>query len=174
MITAIKANLWQLAALALAALALVQTLRLAGAQTSAAQATATLQTERATAAKAAFVQSEHYRQKEELHREQIAQTEAAGSAALDAADAGADRARAARKQLQRELADFITDHRQAALARAAAGQCAPDTAAIDLLADLQRRADTRAGELAAIADTARIRGATCERFYEAARALMAE
>lgn len=174
MIATLKAHLWQLAAVALAALLLVQTLRLADAQTSAAKAHATLQTERASAAKAAFLQSEHYRQKEGEHRVQIQQIETAGSAAIAAADAGADRARAARKRMQRELADFITAHRQAAIARAAAGQCPPDTAAIDLLADLQQRADTRAGELAAIADTARARGATCERSYDAARALMTE
>jgi hypothetical protein len=55
---------------------------------------------------------------------------------------------------------------------AAAGQCAPDTAALDLLAELQRRADERAGELARIADDARSRGEACERTHEAAISLI--
>ena len=60
----------------------------------------------------------------------------------------------------------------AAVARAAAGQCTPDTGPLDLLADLQRRADDRAGELARIADDARTRGAECASRYDNARALI--
>ena len=71
--------------------------------------------------------------------------------------------------MRRELADYLTAHRERATAAAAANQCAPDGPAIDLLAELFRRADQRVGELAAIADTARARGNACERAYDAAR-----
>ncbi len=69
--------------------------------------------------------------------------------------------------LRSDLAAYITQHRARAQAAAAAGQCPPDPSPLDLLADLQRRADERAGELAAVADDARARGAGCERSYDA-------
>jgi transposase InsO family protein len=56
-------------------------------------------------------------------------------------------------------------------ARAAAEQCAPDTGALNLLAELQRRADSRAGALARIADDARRRGSACERAYDSSQAM---
>ena len=168
---AIKAYAWQLAALALGALLLVQTFRLADAHQGKAQAIATLNTERAANERAARVLSERYRELEGTHRDEIAKIGAAASAALAAADADAGRARLAADGLQRDLAAYLTQHRAAAQARAAAGQCTPDTAALDLLADLQRRADARAGELAGIADTARARGTGCERAYDAGQAL---
>ncbi|WP_128422755.1 DUF2514 family protein, partial [Delftia tsuruhatensis] len=40
------------------------------------------------------------------------------------------------------------------------------------LAELQRRADERAGELARIADDARGRGSACERAYDAVSAMI--
>lgn len=76
--------------------------------------------------------------------------------------------------MRRELADYLTAHRERATAAAAASQCAADGPALDLLADLFRRADQRAGELAAIADTARARGAACERAHDAARETLNE
>lgn len=171
MIGGLREHLWQCAAIVLAALLIAQTLRLYSARASEQTAIATLQTERATAAKAAFVQSEHYRQQEADHHAQILQIQNEGSAAIAAAAADTDRARAAGQRLQRQLADYLTEHRLAAIARAAAGRCAPDTTALDLLAELQQRADQRAGELAAIADTARTRGSACERAYDSAKAM---
>ncbi len=50
---------------------------------------------------------------------------------------------------------------------AGAGQAGADP--LDLLAQLFSRADDRAGELAAIADRARVAGLACERAYEALR-----
>lgn len=50
-------------------------------------------------------------------------------------------------------------------ATASGGQAG--TTGSELLAELFRRADQRAGELAAIADQARIRGLTCEAAYDA-------
>lgn len=174
MIARLKAYGWQIAALALATLLLAQTLRLADAKVAAAQANSTLNTERAANERQARVLSDRYRQLEGKHRDEITKIGAAASAALAAADADAGRARAAADGLQRDLADYITAHRRAAQARAAAGQCTPDSAALDMLADLQRRADARAGELAGIADQARARGAACERAHDAGQAMTAE
>ncbi|MDP3229385.1 MAG: DUF2514 family protein [Acidovorax sp.] len=169
--TTIKAYAWQFVALALGALLLMQTLRLADAQTAEAQAIATLNTERATSERQARVLSENYRTLEGNHRDEIAKIGAAASAAIAAADSDAGRARTAAHGLQRDLATYITAHRVATQARAAAGNCTADTAPLDLLADLQRRVDERAGELAHIADTARARGLTCERAADSAHAV---
>ena len=151
---------------------LMQTLRLADARLETAHTQNTLQAERTTAARAALKTSERYRKLGENHRDEIAQNDAAAQAALAAADAGRARAVDARNRLQRDLADYLTQHRAAAQARAAAGQCAPDTATADLLANMLGRADDRAGEIAHVADTARARGLACERAYDSARAMM--
>ena len=166
-----KAYAWQFIALALGALLVIQTLRLADAKHDSAQAIATLNTERAAHERQARTVSERYRQLEGHHREKIDQIEADASAALAAAGADAGRARVARDGLQRDLAAYITQHRAAAQARAATGQCPPDPTATDMLAELQRRADERAGELAQYADDAYTRGAACERTHDEARAL---
>jgi hypothetical protein len=172
----LRANAWKYTALALGlglGFALVmQTLRLAEARLETAHTENTLQTERTTAAQSALKASERYRTLEGKHRDEIAQTDTAAQTALAAADAGRARAVDARNRMQRDLADYLTRHRAAAQARAAAGQCAPDTAPADLLADMLRRADDRAGELAHVADTARARGLACERAYDSARAMM--
>lgn len=176
MLTTIRANAWKYTALALGlglGFALVmQTLRLAEAQLETAHTENTLQSERAAAALSALKTSERYRKLGDKHRDEIAQNDTAAQAALAVADAGRARAVDARNRLQHDLADYLTRHRAAAQARAAAGQCAPDTGPAVLLADLQRRADDRAGELAHVADTARARGHACERAYDSARAMM--
>ena len=175
MLTTLRANAWKYIAIAmglgLGFALLMQTLRLAEAQLETAHTEAALQTERATAARMAFITSERYRTLEGKHRDEIAQNDTDAQAALAAADAGRARATTAGHRLQRDLANYLTQHRGAAQARAAAGQCAPDPAPLDLLADLQRRADDRAGELAHIADTARTRGLACESAYDSARAM---
>ena len=176
MLTTIRANAWKYTALTLGlglGFALVmQTLRLAEAQLETAHTENTLQSERAAAALSALKTSERYRKLGDKHRDEIAQIHTDAQTALAAVDTGRARAVDARDRLQRDLAEYITRHRAAAQARAAAGQCAPDTAPADLLADLQRRADERAGALAHIADAARIRGLTCERTHDSARAMM--
>lgn len=173
MLTTLRSNAWKYTAIALGlglGFALVmQTLRLAESRLETAHAETTLQTERTAAAVSALRTSERYRKLGDKHRDEIAQNDTAAQTALAAADAGRARAVDARNRLQRELADYLTQHRAAAQARAAAGQCAPDTAPADLLADMLRRADDRAGELAHVADTARARGLACERAYDSAR-----
>lgn len=176
MLTTLRANAWKYTALALGlglgfALAM-QSIRLAEARLETAHAERTLHAERAATARAALTTSERYRKLGDTHRDEVAQIHEDAQAALAAAGAGSARADLARNRLQRELADYLTQHRAAAQARAAAGQCTPDTGPADLLAELQRRADDRAGELAHIADTARARGQACERAYDSARAMI--
>lgn len=176
MLTTLRANAWKYAAIAatlgLGFALVMQTLRLAEAQLETAHTVATLQTERTAAARTALKTSERYRTLEGTHREQIAKIDTAAQDAIAAAASGRAHADVARDRMQRELAEYITRHRAAAQARAAAGQCAPDTAPLHLLAELQRRADERAGELAHIADNARARGLACERSYDSASAMI--
>lgn len=84
--------------------------------------------------------------------------------ALAAADAAAadDRADSLREQVDK-LA-----RRPARCPSSTAGGEAADPAKL-LLAELFRRADARAGELAAYADRARIAGETCERSFDAVK-----
>ena len=176
MLATLRANAWKYTALAIGlglgfALA-IQSIRLAEARLETAHAERTLHAERATAARAALTTSERYRLLEKDYRESLDKIAAVGNAGIQRAADDADRARAARDGMRRELADYLTKHRAAAQARAAAGQCTPDTGPADLLADLQRRADDRAGELAHIADTARARGLACERAYDSARTMI--
>ena len=176
MLTTLRANAWKYSAIALGLglgfALLMQTIRLADAKLEAAHAETTMQTERAATAQAALKNSERYRKLEGTHRAEVSKTDTDAQAAIATADAGRLRAIDARNRMQRELADYLAQHRAAAQARAAAGQCAPDTSAADLLAELQRRADDRAGELAHIADTARARGLACERAYNSASAMI--
>lgn len=172
MIAGLKAYAWQALALLLAALLAWQAMARLGAERDAALARAELAGEREASATAARQASEKYRKLEDKNRDDLhnIDTQARHELARSAADA--DAARAAAGRLRGDLTDYITAHRAAAQARAAAGQCAPDTAALDLLAELQRRADERAGDLARIADDARARGGACERAYDASRVLM--
>ena len=169
MLAKFKAYAWQLAAIALGVLLAVQTVRLANAERDHARAVGVFNAAAAAAERKAREQSETYRAKEQELRNAHDKIERETQATLAAANAGADRAVAAGQRLRRELADYLTAHRERATAAAAANQCAPDGPALDLLAELFRRADQRAGELAAIADTARARGNACERAYDAAR-----
>ncbi len=174
MLTKFKAYAWQIAAIALGVLLAVQTVRLANAERDHARAVGVFNAAAAAAERKAREQSETYRAKEKELRDAHDKIERETQATLAAANAGADRAVAAGQRLRRELADYLTAHRERATAAAAANQCATDGPALDLLADLFRRADQRAGELAAVADNARTRGAACERAHDAARETLNE
>ena len=171
MLKQFKAYAWQFLAIVLAVLLAVQSVRLANAQRDHARAVGVFNAAAATAERKAREQSETYRAKEKELRDAHDKIERDTQATIAAATAGADRAAAAGQRLRRELADYLTAHRERATAAAAAGQCAPDTGPADLLAELQRRADDRAGALAHIADTARARGLACERAYDSARTM---
>lgn len=172
MLALLKSRAWQLLALVLAGLLLWQSVGHLLALRAADKARADLATERAAAAAAATETSERYRKLEGTYRENLDTIARESGQAQARAAADADAARAAAGRLRGDLADYITAHRAAANARAAAGQCAPDSNAFDLLAELQRRADERAGELAEIADDARAKGKACERGYDASRAMI--
>ena len=119
----------------------------------------------------ALAQSEAWREIEKEHQDAIDQQTRKDAARLSAARADADRARAAGKQLQHDLDNYVRAVRGAAQDCIAAGNCSPADSPLVLLANLQRRADQRAGELAAFADDARIRGLACEAAYDSARAM---
>ena len=172
MLALLKSRAWQILALVLAVLLLWQSLARQADRVAAFAARADLAMERAAAAAAAAETSERYRKLEGTYRENLDTIARESGQAQARAAADADAARAAAGRLRGDLADYITAHRAAAQARAAAGQCAPDAGALDLLAELQRRADERAGELARIADDARGRGGACERAYDAGAAMM--
>ena len=158
MIAAAKAYGWQALALLLAALLAWQSLARLGAERDAVLARAELAGEREASATAARQASEKYRKLEDKNRDDLHNIETRAQQELARSAADADVARAAAGRLRGDLAGYIT-----AQARAAAGQCTADTGALDLLAELQRRADERAGELARVADDARGRGGACER-----------
>lgn len=172
MMARLQAHAWQLLALLLAALLAWQAMARLGAERAAAQARTNLAADREAAALAALQAAERYRKLEEQHRDDLRNIDTQAKQDLARYAADADAARAAAGRLRGDLASYLTAHRAAAQARAAAGQCAPDTGALDLLAELQRRADERAGALARIADEARARGGACERAYDASRVLM--
>lgn len=87
-------------------------------------------------------------------------TKAAESARNDARAAGA-----VAEQLRQRIAQLsAATHAASNPAAIGAGQAAGDP--LDVLADVLGRADQRAGELAAYADTARIAGLACERSYD--------
>jgi hypothetical protein len=130
----LQAHAWQLLALLLAVLLVWQSLARLGAERDAAQARSDLALDREAAATAALRESERYRQREGAYREHLDALARDADLALARAAADADAARAAAGRLRGDLASYITAHRAAAQARATAGQCAPDTAALDLLA----------------------------------------
>ena len=93
------------------------------------------------------------------------------SALADARRAGAA-ADAAGSRLRQQVATLVaaSKARQPACAAGAGAPAAAGPAAIDLLAELHSRTDEVAGQLAAVADEARIRGLACERAYDAVTA----
>ena len=122
MLAKFKAYAWQLAAIALGVLLAVQTVRLANAERDHARAVGVFNAAAAAAERKAREQSETYRAKEQELRNAHDKIERETQAALAAATAGADRAVAAGQRLRRDLADYITAHRERATAAAAATQ----------------------------------------------------
>ena len=167
MLDSFKKKALQVLVLALASTAAVQTWRLQGAQLEAAEAKTQQAKQQAESERLARVASETNRQLERQYRDQVSEIETRAQADLAQSRVAVDRARDAGQRLQRELAVYVERQRASASTAAAAGQCQADAApAVDLLAELFRRADHRAGELAAVADEARIRGLACEATYQ--------
>lgn len=80
----------------------------------------------------------------------------------DSADAAAERLRGTVTELQRRLRES-----QSTVDSALAGKREAEARAGILLAELLKDSDKRAGEYAAAADDARIRGVACEQAYDA-------
>ena len=168
MFDSVKRASLQVLVLALASTAAVQTWRLHGAQLEVAEVRTQQAKQQAEGERLARVASETNRQLERQYRDQVSEIETLAQADLAQSRVAVDRARDAGQRLQRELAGYVERQRASASAAAAAGQCQVDPApAVDLLAELFRRADERAGELAAVADDARVRGLACEAAYDA-------
>jgi len=124
-------------------------------------------TQQAEGERLARVASETNRQLERQYRNQVSEIETRAQVNLAQSRLAVDRARDTGQRLQRELAGYVERQRASASAVTAAGQCQADTSCgVDLPAELFRRADQRAGELAAVADEARVRGLACEAVYD--------
>ena len=107
--------------------------------------------------------NEERRRTDAIEKEATAARLAQSQAANDARAAG-DAQRRLRQRIDQVLADAIRSD------PTLAERSAPGRAGIDLLAELLGRSIARSGELASIADRARIAGLTCERMYDALRA----
>lgn len=157
----------QVLVLALATTAAVQTWRLQGAQLEAAEARTQQATQQAEGERLARVASETNRQLERQYRDQVSEIETRAQADLAQSRVAVGRARDAGQRLQRELAGYVERNRRACADSTSLGNGSAKLGNADLLAELFTRADARAGELAAIADEARIRGLACEAEYQA-------
>ena len=120
-------------------------------------------TQRALAA-----EQENRQREQDLRNAAESNTRQVQTELADARRAGAV-ADAAGSRLRQQVARLVADAKARPVACAAgAGQAsATGPAAIDLLAELHARTDEAAGQLAAVADEARIRGEACERAYDA-------
>lgn len=122
---------------------------------------------RAADAKEAAAAAERNAKETQRRLDQQQEVQSAHDEALASATADAAGARDAAGQLQQRVAQLESAARRAACHPAAVvdGQAAADP--IGVLAELQRRADERAGVLAEYADRARIAGRQCEADYDA-------
>jgi hypothetical protein len=166
----IAGNRWAVAVAcfcALGAFWAVEEARVSAARSDAATARAETAAVKAEAATSARLASEHYRAEEQ--RRALRQREIADEAEARIAAANADRdaAGAAADQLRSRVAAVVAAGRRAACSPAATASSPPAPDALELLADVLRRADARAGELAAFADSAHIAGRICEHAYRA-------
>ena len=157
----------QVLALTLAATTAVQTWRLQAAQLANVEAQAQHAQERADQERLARELSETNRKQEQKYRERLTEVETQAQADLALARSAVQRARDAGERLQHELAAYVERQRGAASDSTAVGNSSAKLGNADLLAELFRRADQRAGELAEVADEARIRGLACEAAYDA-------
>lgn len=130
---------------------------------------AQIATERANAAEAARKAEQEARAEE--NRRQAATRKVIDDAQAQAESARADAvaAGAAADSLRQRVAALVASARRG-VGNSAPGERSkgePDSAALDLLADVFQRADSTSGELATYADRLRIAGQACERQYDA-------
>lgn len=149
-----------------AAVAGVQTVRLANEKSNFAAARAAWVDTKAEAARA-YAKAESV-EREEENRRQLEKDNAALEAKtkLAAAAAALMRADRAAASLRDSTDALVARARQACSGPGADPGSAPTADPIGVLADVQRRADERAGILAKYADAASIAGQACERSYD--------
>lgn len=127
--------------------------------------------ERAAQAVAARAAEAEARRVEQARQTEIEKVTQDAHAQIDHANAAAAAAERTAGELRRDLAVFVARHRAAVDSGAAdRGAGEPGAGALDLLAELLKRADGAAGELAGYADRLRVAGSACERAYESVRA----
>ena len=161
--------LWAGAAIAGAALLLalsVQTHRVKTAKAETAEVRTAWTLQRAQATEAALAQATAYRVEEQ--RRQTAHQEIINEAdrKILAARADAVIADAASGRLQQRTASLVAAAREAARHPGTAVPSAPAGDPVELLANLQRRADQAAGDMARIADERGAAGSACEAAYD--------
>jgi len=150
---------WPAVGAAILAVLAAQQLRIEHLKTEHAQTLATLAQKAQVAAQAAATAERAARTTERSIRDEQAENARKAAARLAVLAAAADRERASRERLRRDLAAYV------ARARAVPRDSAD---AIGVLADVLGRADARAGVLAAFADRAHAAGLACEADYDAA------
>lgn len=126
----------------------------------------------AQAEQATRIASEKNRQTEQELRDAQDQNASQAQALLAALDHAAAVDRVAGQRLRDAAQDLAAVARSRCAAATTPGYSTPGDDPIGVLADVLGRADQRAGELAAVADESRIRGLTCERAYDTARAAL--
>ncbi|MBJ2155254.1 DUF2514 family protein [Variovorax sp. IB41] len=161
--------LWGLGLALVAALATagIERTRAAGARTDAAKARQELAEYRGTMAESARLAERAQRIQEQTWRDRVDGVIQDGQKQIAAARADADDAARAAGGLRNQLATFRAAVRAASAAPTAPGGGAPAADPLDLLSDLFGRADTRAGDLARIADERGAAGTVCERHADA-------
>lgn len=92
-------------------------------------------------------------------------TENETKAALAAALLDADNAARKSNSLQQQIDDYLRNRDTSTNGASVTRQCAAEATDALVLAELFRRADKRAGDLAAALDQARVAGQACERAY---------
>jgi len=120
------------------------------------------QSDIATAAEKA---SEKARETEQQRQRDIDQVRDDAQKQIKVAAADAVNAQSAADSLQLEVSKLLAGRATLNSQLAVGGKTIRDLTAV--LADLRQRADQRAGELAASADSSRIAGLACERAYDA-------
>ncbi|MGJ7531443.1 DUF2514 family protein [Variovorax sp. GB1P17] len=141
--------------------------RSAAARTEAATARKDLAAYRAMAAESARFAECAQRTQEQTWRSRVEGVIEDGQQKNAVYRVAVDRAGAAERKLRDEVAAYRAAIRAAGAAAAAAEGRASATAPLDLLVDLFGRANTRARELASIADERGAAGSICERYFDA-------
>lgn len=165
---AISITTWIAAGVVAAAVAVagVQTVRLA--DEKAAHADTKTQAANARAEASRMFAKAETEQREEYERREKEKSDAVEQAKKKIVVAAAARVRADRaySELRDSTESLVARARQACQGADAGAGSADATDPIGVLADVQRRADERAGILATYADTLRISGEACERSYD--------